>query len=572
MKFILYVSVLIIAAQNIFSQTFEAKLKQEVMQGNISSTDALYYKAVRIFEPGLLPDNLKVGGMEPVKCGTPLVYQIYSHRNEFSADQQRIISKILSRPNLPESYVSPRKLFKIHYTIDPGDYNSVSDADLDNSGIPDYVEETAYSLDYSFHVEVENIGFKSPPDDDNIDGPEWDVYIMDLNGLYGYTSYANRSGGGWITYIVIDNDYQETNTKGIKGMRVTTAHEFNHMIQFGYNFRDDDIFLMEASATWMEDVVYDYVNDYVYYLPQFFNGSNYRFNYNSGLRMYGLCLWFHYLNKRFNDKHLVPHIWENIINYPAIDAIDKTLENYNTSFEDELSLFYTWNATTGPKADTVHFYPEGNLYPQQRANGVFTLSGDTTFLVNIVGTGAAYFKFFSSNGESYMLVPVNTRKSTSSASDSAYIKVSNYPYAPFLNPVGTYVSAGLVSETPQIWQCGSVVYNNDGIVNDAGVFDGSKPLSEENLPKSFPNPFNLNMNDFVTIPFIPAKEDVSELRILTPSGYAVYKDKKTCSPDFDFFTWNGLNERGLQVSSGVYVYVIVQEGGVIRKGKIAVVR
>ncbi|MCD6117825.1 hypothetical protein J7K93_12475 [bacterium] len=572
MKYLLYAVVIIIFTKNLFSQTFEAKLNQEMQQGNISATDALYFKAVRMFEPGFLPEYLKAYKEEPVKCGTQLMHQIYLHRNEFSSSQRKIVSKILSRPVLPNSFVSPQKLFKIHYTTEQSDSSSVSNADLDNSGVPDYVEETAYSLDYSFHVEVENMGFKSPPDDNNIDGPEWDVYIMDLNGFYGYTSYSDRSGGGWITYIVIDNDYKETNTKGIKGMRVTTAHEFNHVIQFGYNFRDTDIFLMEACATWMEDVVYDYVNDYIYYLPEFFRGSNYSFSYNSGMRMYGECLWFHYLSKRFGDKHLVPSIWENIVTLPVIDAIDKTLKTHGSSFNDELSLFYTWNATTGPMSDTARFYPEGDLYPQQRADRIFTLSGDTAFSVNIVGTGAAYYKFIDGNGESCMLIPLNIRRSTYSASDSAYLKISRYSKSPFLTPVGNYASAGIVSDNPQIWKCGSVDYSSEGYVNNAEVFEGAKPLSEENLPKSFPNPFNPGSGSLLTIPFLSDKEGLCVLRIITPSGFLVYKNQKMCLPDFDFYSWNGIGNIGEQVASGVYIYYILQGSNVIRKGKIAVVR
>ena len=49
-------------------------------------------------------------------------------------------------------------------------------------------------------------------------------------------------------------------------MRVTAAHEYFHAVQFAYDF-GEDLWFMEATATWAEDELFDRVNDNLNYLP-----------------------------------------------------------------------------------------------------------------------------------------------------------------------------------------------------------------------------------------------------------------------------------------------------------------
>jgi len=43
----------------------------------------------------------------------------------------------------------------------------------------------------------------------------------------------------------------------LDNIKVTAAHEFNHAIQFGYDYWEET-WLMEATATWIEDDTADY--------------------------------------------------------------------------------------------------------------------------------------------------------------------------------------------------------------------------------------------------------------------------------------------------------------------------
>ena len=47
---------------------------------------------------------------------------------------------------------------------------------------------------------------------------------------------------------------------------MTVAHEYNHILQFGYDTLQD-IWLFEATATWVEQKVYPEINDYLIFMP-----------------------------------------------------------------------------------------------------------------------------------------------------------------------------------------------------------------------------------------------------------------------------------------------------------------
>ena len=52
----------------------------------------------------------------------------------------------------------------------------------------------------------------------------------------------------------------------MQSAQVTAAHEFFHAIQFAYDY-GEDAWMLEATATWMEERVFDKVNDNRQYLP-----------------------------------------------------------------------------------------------------------------------------------------------------------------------------------------------------------------------------------------------------------------------------------------------------------------
>ncbi len=73
------------------------------------------------------------------------------------------------------------------------------------------------------------------------------------------------------SYIVIDNDYAGFGFADPQDpMKVTVAHEFSHACQFAHDYLES-VWYMECTSTWIEDYVYDAVNDYRNYIPYFYN-------------------------------------------------------------------------------------------------------------------------------------------------------------------------------------------------------------------------------------------------------------------------------------------------------------
>src|SRR5919106_3725749 len=151
--------------------------------------------------------------------------------------------------------------FHVHYdstTLDP------------SLTIGAYVE----SLDTTWETEVVDFGWAAPPL-----APSFTKYPVLINelmpGLYGFVAstfgVGNNPSTPWnegdaqASCMVLNEDYTGFPSPPQASLNATTAHEFNHSIQFGYGAltgpnRPDAAFI-EGGATWMEDEVFDGAND-----------------------------------------------------------------------------------------------------------------------------------------------------------------------------------------------------------------------------------------------------------------------------------------------------------------------
>lgn len=161
---------------------------------------------------------------------------------------------------------------------EPG--NAPSSVDDDGDGVPNYVETARDELNYVWDRIVTRGGYRTPLADSGPqrgEGPDTklDVYLADIGdnfGLYGYCVPEPAPGGGLRAagYCVLDNDYDPseygTGTDPLDNLRVTVAHEFFHAVQFAYDYAEDP-WLMEGTAAWIEDEMYDEVNDNYQFIP-----------------------------------------------------------------------------------------------------------------------------------------------------------------------------------------------------------------------------------------------------------------------------------------------------------------
>ncbi|MEO8330168.1 MAG: MXAN_6640 family putative metalloprotease, partial [Candidatus Nanopelagicales bacterium] len=162
----------------------------------------------------------------------------------------------------------------VHWTNFGEDAPPAADGDGDN--IPDQVEQTLAAAGTSWRVIVGELGFRAPLPDrrSHIDGgnAKFDIYLADTGAknLSGYTSSDDKRLTDKSDYkyrdvsafMVVDNDFRATqfpNGSAIGNLRVTVAHELSHASQFAYDYKEDRWF-SEATATWVEDEVFDDVN------------------------------------------------------------------------------------------------------------------------------------------------------------------------------------------------------------------------------------------------------------------------------------------------------------------------
>jgi hypothetical protein len=211
------------------------------------------------------------------------------------------------------------------------------------------------------------------------------VWRKDLGsrGLYGYCTPERRAKGQkWLAsgYCVLDNDFSRTQYGAAPraSLRVTGAHEFFHAVQFAYDYGEDP-WLMEATATWMEERVADDVNDNRQYLPYGQVGAPDQpldaFN-QGGFNQYGNWVFFEYLSSRFGTG-VVRTIWTRAGAYPggghqySTKAVRSVLGKHG-GFVSVYRAFAGGNVVPG------HTYREGDEWPKSPAAGGWKLSKGTT--------------------------------------------------------------------------------------------------------------------------------------------------------------------------------------------------
>src|SRR5258706_4336910 len=251
------------------------------------------------------------------------------------------------RPDIPDELIYATDRFLIHYTFS-GDI-AVDDTDADSSGTPDYIEEVAAALEFTWDAEVDQMGWAAPPRDQGEGGDDrFDVYIQNLmpNGIAGYAQSDNgytgdkpetpeRERHAAYSYVALDNDYQEAEGSGViplNLMKSTVAHEVNHVIQAGYDDFDSQIWLYEATATWMEMQVYPDITDSISYLPDLLDNPD--ICRTSKQTWYAEWLFMEFLSEKYG-RDIVRSIWEETRQADGYAAIDQALKPYGSTHIQE---------------------------------------------------------------------------------------------------------------------------------------------------------------------------------------------------------------------------------------------
>jgi len=299
------------------------------------------------------------------------------------------------------TYDTPEGHFKIHYTEDDTSGDAVDGSDEDPSTMPQFIIDTGVSFEKAYsHVLF--LGYPTLPNDEGKGGDDrLDVYILNIPGSFGYTSYDDNPED---VYIVMDNDFAtvpnnlDPDGKQKGAIKVTAAHELFHAFHFQYSTDiTNNGWWMEATSVWMEDEVYPEVKDYLNYVGLRYDDANDNGKWDigetyynidgsiagaigrskkwfdkpeipldtyNGSYEYGSVIWAKYLSET-HGKDIIKAIWSKIGDgATGLEAISDELESLGAALDSTYNSFQLANY----KRD----YPDGNYYPIIKHKAAFT--------------------------------------------------------------------------------------------------------------------------------------------------------------------------------------------------------
>jgi uncharacterized protein DUF6055 len=286
---------------------------------------------------------------------------------------------------VPEAPRSPSctRHFCVHWVAEGIDAPNLADADGD--GVPDYVARVQAVAENVYSIQNEELGWRDPKSDGRKGGGrgKTDIYLDQIGGaLFGYAApdrgqaKANRLPRHLHGYLVLDNDYDPREFPGTTpqhDLEVTVAHEYNHILQFGYDAYQDAWFA-ESTAVWMEDLVYDGIDDYLRYVRRWVKRYDTPLTANS-IKEYGSAVWTAWLARRYGSS-IVRRAWARAVHTKpggfSVSAYNSAIEDAGGSdFNRDFARF----ARDLPEWRTGEIFPEGHAYPDVSRQGSLPLDG-----------------------------------------------------------------------------------------------------------------------------------------------------------------------------------------------------
>jgi hypothetical protein len=542
-----------------------------------SELDSLYTKFLQLRAPELLPETDLPQELTQVdrKCGFGIISQIRTNFDYFSSERQVILNSILQRKVKQKSMVSPSGFFRIHYDT-TGSQTPMYDPTLTTE---ENVYKVALAADSVFRFEVNFLGFPEAPSDNGAGGDNlYDIYITSADGNYGFTDPEIPLGNDrFASYMEIHYDFQGSSfaTHGLNAMRVTVAHEFHHAIQIGnYIYRDEDRFFYELTSTSMEEFVYDNVNDYYAYISNYMNNpSRNFFRFSSYLDGYDLAIWNIYLRDNFGYE-IIREQWERMPTQRALYAISNTLVFRGTSFAKEYNRFGIWTYFTDVRAIPGLYFEEAEYYPLLTPLANISYPQYNYAQVEAYSTSNNFLKFINTTNSDTLFAIVSNGDVSSAITEPN--QRYNFTYTLFSDTLsGTRKLANRYSADFSL--SGSNVWSVSEILNDVVILADSIPGQiPEDISYAYPNPFNYKSN-FLSTPliFFPFDSELSEevdFNVYSIDMQLIYNKTlniQNLPGDQQGVSWDGKDEGGNILASGIYIYVI-KKGDEIVTGKIVI--
>ncbi len=286
--------------------------------------------------------------------------------------------------SVPEAPRSPAcsEFFCVHWVDQGLDAPKLTDGNGD--GVPNYVDKVLETAEHVHQIENEKLGWREPKSDGRRGGglSKTDIYLSQIGGeLFGYAapdrgqiSNSKRVPRRLFGYLVLDNDYSAfefPGTKPTQDLQVTIAHEYNHILQFGYDAYQDPWFA-ESTATWMEDQVYNGIDDYLRYVGRWVHRFDTPLT-TSSIKEYGSAVWNQWLARRY-DRSLIRKAWARAIHTRpggfSVGVYDAVLKAAGPS---DFSRDFTRFAAAVAEWRTGHGFRESERFPDMPRQGQLKL-------------------------------------------------------------------------------------------------------------------------------------------------------------------------------------------------------
>lgn len=288
--------------------------------------------------------------------------------------------------SVPEARKSPAcsRHFCVHWVEQGLDAPNL--ADRDGDAIPDFVERVLRVAERVHAVENGRLGWREPRSDGRIGGRngKTDVYLSQIGGeLFGYAApdrgqatRRHRIPRRLHGYLVLDNDYSPfefPGTKPFSDLAVTFAHEYNHILQFGYDAYQDP-WLAESTATWMEDQVFNGIDDYLRYVRRWVKLWETPLT-TSSIKQYGSAVWIQWLARRHGPE-VIRKIWAGAIDAKpggfSVASCERALRAVGRT---HLSREFARFAAAVPEWRIGRGFRESRLFPDMERQGHLPLNG-----------------------------------------------------------------------------------------------------------------------------------------------------------------------------------------------------
>lgn len=562
MRSIIFSAIILLSVKFVYSQNITKK-----------ELDSLYNKLIYLNSSQFKSVQKIEGETKYEKCGFGLVSTIMLNIKSFTPQQQKNIRRILQRPELQDSIITPDGHFRVHY--DPDGINKPS---YDGLSVDDCLALITQTLDSVYKFEIGYLGYLSPP-------IPYNIYIANNTAdSYGYTDteFDKPTGNGTFnSYIVIHNNYQYFQTTGINGARVTLAHEFFHAIQIaGYYYRySTDGFFYELSSTAMEDFVYNTINDYYNYLPYYFNNTESSFgclNCNGGEQEYALAIWNIFLRDRFGADDikrgydLLKRQWELMPQMRALAAINSSILEYGSTYRKEFNEFGIWLFYTNYRAKGGLYFKEAAKYPLLNILYKFENIPSNTINGSTFPTSENYLRFIQEiSNNIYDTLDVIVSNSDYRNGIDSLDKQFDYQLSVSYNPSASAnkYDVTLFSYNSSVWSS-TVILNNNILIRD--TTNPAPPAVS--LDYAYPNPFFYSLNNHIEIPTSVNDYQKVDLNIYSVSMQLVYSENDYALPGKKgsyVLSWDGRGSKGEKLPSGVYIYY-TKGGSKTTSGKIVI--